>query len=680
MKEKYISLLSLLIVIVLMVACGSATKSIKKAREALNRGEYELAADYYKKAYKRIPPKERKWRGEVAFAMGEAYYKYGNVARAIGAYKNAERYKYNDTLVFPVLGQLSAQMGNYKEAADYLSKHMSLTNDSSESKLNYYWAMRAVDFKNEGSAYTVKLERLFASSRSDFSPMYGNTDGDELYFTTTRNQATGDELSNITGMKNGDIFRVKKDERGKWKAPELVEGGLNTPLDEGACCFSPDGSKMYLTVCPTDPEFPRMAEIWVSNRSDASWSKPTKLKLTDDTLSSYAHPCVSTDGSWLYFTSDMPGGFGGYDLWRTRMDGSDIEVVENLGSSINTAGDEMFPTFKPTGELYFSSDGRGGLGGLDLFSALEDTVTHEWKVLHLPAPINSNGNDFGMTFEGFHNRGYFTSSRTTGGRGWDKIFSFSYPETTQTVKGWIYEVDGYELPEAVVYIVGSDGTNTKLGVLPDGSFETKVNPAVDYVFLASCNGYLNTNNQLTTDTISADRQYVLQFPLASVSVPVLVRNVFFEFDKADITPESATALNRLVLMLQDNPQITIELSAHTDSRGRDAYNQRLSQRRAESVVNYLIAQGIESERLTPVGYGETLPKVVNKKLTESHHFLKEGDVLTDDFIEKLTPEQQDSCHALNRRTQFRVLRTTYSPSKVADHSEESAEPTSGSNP
>ena len=224
----------------------------------------------------------------------------------------------------------------------------------------------------------------------------------------------------------------------------------------------------------------------------------------------------------------------------------------------------------------------------------------------------------------------------------------------------MYEADGYELPDAEVYIVGSDGTNLKLGVMPDGSFETKVSPSVDYIFLATCKGYLNMNNQLTTDTITTDYQYVLQFPLSSTSVPVLVRNVFFEFDKSDITPESATALERLVTMLNDNPTITIELSAHTDSRGNENYNQRLSQRRAESVVNYLIDRGIEKERLTPVGYGESMPKVVNRKLTETHPFLKEGDVLSDEFISKLTLEQQDSCHALNRRTQFRVLRTTYS--------------------
>ena len=663
MNKNLTTYIAVLCALMVMIGCGSATKSIKRAQESMRRGEYEAAASHYKNAYKRIPPKDRKWRGEVAYKMGDAYKKYGNVARAIGAYKSADRYKYNDTLVCLELGRLSAEMGSYKEAADYLHRYLALVEDP-VARLNYNWALRANDFKNAGSLYTVKQERLLASSRSDYSPMYADSEAKELYFTSTRNQATGDELSDITGMKNGDIFCIRKDEHGKWKVPELVEGGVNTPLDEGACCFTADGGKMYVTVCPTDPEYPRMAEIWVSNRSDATWGKASKLKISDDTLSSFAHPCVSYDGQWLYFTSDMPGGMGGFDVWRVKLSEAEGGVVENLGETINTAGDEVFPTFKPTGELYFSSNGRGGLGGLDLFNALEDTVTKRWMVNHLPAPVNSSGNDFGMTFEGFHNRGYFTSSRSTGGRGWDKIYSFSYPESIQTVKGWVYEADGYELPEAEVFIVGSDGTNLKLGVMPDGSFETKVSPSVDYIFLATCKGYLNTNNQLTTDTITTDYQYVLQFPLSSTSIPVLVRNVFFEFDKADITPESATALERLVTMLNDNPSITIELSAHTDSRGNDQYNQRLSQRRAEAVVNYLISKGIETERLTPVGYGESMPKVVNRKLTETHAFLKEGDVLSDDFINQLTPEQQDSCHALNRRTQFRVLRTTYTKEVV----------------
>ena len=319
----------------------------------------------------------------------------------------------------------------------------------------------------------------------------------------------------------------------------------------------------------------------------------------------------------------------------------------------------MFPAFRPSGELYFSSDGFGGLGGLDLYAAVEDTVSHRWTVRHLPAPMNSNGDDFGITFEGLHNRGYFSTSRTTGGRGWDKIFEFSYPEVLQTVKGWVYEQDGYELPEALVYMVGNDGTYLKITPRSDGSFEQPVQPGVDYIFLATCEGYLNYRNSLRPDSTTESHQYVLQFPLPSISAPVLVRNVFYAFDSAEILPASLPALDRLVTLLAENPNVTIELSAHCDYRGADDYNERLSARRAESVVRYLTEHGIAADRLTAKGYGEQQPKVVTKRLAETYPFLHENDTLTEAYILRLTPEQQDTCNALNRRTQFRVLRTTY---------------------
>ena len=208
-------------------------------------------------------------------------------------------------------------------------------------------------------------------------------------------------------------------------------------------------------------------------------------------------------------------------------------------------------------------------------------------------------------------------------------------------------------------MIGSDGTNLKLPVKPDGSFEQAVSPGVDYVFLASCRGYLNAPNRLHADSIDEAHQYVLQFPLPSMNIPVLVRNVFYAFDSAEITPESSTALDRLANLLKENPHITIELAAHTDYRGADAYNLQLSQRRAESVVRYLTAKGIAADRLSPKGYGEATPKIVNKKLLETHPYLHEGDTLSEAYILRLTPEQQDACNALNRRTEFRVLRTTY---------------------
>lgn len=660
--QRFIHGLVPVIIMSALCACSNAERTTRRADAAMTIGEYQEAASLYRRAYMQTAPRERASRGALAYKMGEAYRSFGNVGRALAAYKNAERFGVADSLVLRKQGDMLRYAGNSKGAEEKYKAYLEKNPEDVLALAGYRSSQKATAIREAGSAYTVKLDKNFSSSRADYCPAFSDRNGSAVYFSSTRNSGTGGQMSGITGTKPGDIYCLKKDEKGHWKSPEAAEGELNSEWDEGAACFTEDGNTMYFTVCRSDPQYPRMAEIWTSTRNDAKWGKPQALKITADTLSSYAHPALSPDGKWLYFVSDMPGGYGGYDLWRASVvGGHGIGVVENLGPEINTPGNEMFPAFRPSGELYFSSDGREpNLGGLDLYRAKEDTLTKHWEVAHLPYPMNSNGDDFGITFEGLHNRGFFSSNRASAGRGWDKIYSFSFPEILLSVKGWVYEQDGYELPEAVVYMVGNDGTNMKIGVNLEGSFEQPLAPGGKYLFLATCRGYLNYRAELTVDSLAQkEHQYVLQFPLPSISIPVLVRGVYYEFDKADLTDNSREALDRLVKVLKENPNITIELSAHCDYRGRAEYNERLSQRRAESVVKYLTEHGIEAERLTAKGYGESQPKTVSKKMTEKYPFLHENDVLTEEFILKLKPEQQEVCNSLNRRTEFRVLRTTY---------------------
>lgn len=660
--QKIIQGLVPVVIMSALCACSNAERTTRRADAAMTIGEYQEAASLYRRAYMQTAPRERASRGALAYKMGEAYRSFGNVGRALAAYKNAERFGVADSLVLRKQGDMLRYAGNYKGAEEKYKAYLEKNPEDVLALAGYRSSQKATAIREAGSAYTVKLDKNFSSSRADYCPAFSDRNGSAVYFSSTRNSGTGGQMSGITGTKPGDIYCLKKDEKGHWKSPEAAEGELNSEWDEGAACFTEDGNTMYFTVCRSDPQYPRMAEIWTSTRNDAKWGKPQALKITADTLSSYAHPALSPDGKWLYFVSDMPGGYGGYDLWRASVvGGHGVGAVENLGPEINTPGNEMFPAFRPSGELYFSSDGREpNLGGLDLYRAKEDTLTKHWEVAHLPYPMNSNGDDFGITFEGLHNRGFFSSNRASAGRGWDKIYSFSFPEILLSVKGWVYEQDGYELPEAVVYMVGNDGTNMKIGVNLEGSFEQPLAPGGKYLFLATCRGYLNYRAELTVDSLAQkEHQYVLQFPLPSISIPVLVRGVYYEFDKADLTDNSREALDRLVKVLKENPNITIELSAHCDYRGRAEYNEKLSQRRAESVVRYLTEHGIEAERLTAKGYGESQPKTVSKKMAEKYPFLHENDVLTEDFILKLQPEQQEVCNSLNRRTEFRVLRTTY---------------------
>ena len=696
MQRRY-TYLYIVIIALLLASCGADT-AMKKGDKYFALGEYYDAATQYKKAYTQTKAKDRPLRGQRALKMADCYRRINQTQRAMAAYNNAVRYRQADTTALFHLAQLQLKNGSYKDAEktflqllDSLGtteaalrpknntrnsalKPQAATPKSQNATLKsriltgLQSARMAPQWKADAeySGYTVKKQELFNSRRAEYSPMLAGDDSDQLYFSSTRNQAQGDELSGITGTKNADIFFSQRDDKGKWSKPEPIDTDLNTEEDEGACTFSPDFKTMYLTVCKTDPSYPRYAQIAKASRSDASWGKPTVMELTKDTLSTFAHPAVSPDGMWLYFVSDMPGGQGGYDIWRMELSDKSMGNVENLGPDINTAGNELFPTFRPNGDLYFSSDGLPGMGGLDIYIAepvtVEDdegNVSSYYRIDHPGYPLNSAGDDFGMTFEGLHNRGYFSSNRGDA-RGWDHIYSFEKEEIIQTVKGWVYEQDGYELPQALVYMVGNDGTNQKLSVKGDGSFTQEIRPGVDYVFLGTCKGFLNHKEELRVDTVQESQEYVLQFPLPSITAPVLIDNIFYDFDKATLRPESAEALDKLVVLLNENPNVTIELSAHTDNRGSDQYNQRLAQRRAETVVSYLIEHGIASDRLTPVGYGEQKPKVVRRKLTEKYTWLKEGDVLTEEFINALDDEEKrDICHQLNRRTEFIVLRTTY---------------------
>lgn len=642
----------------LVTSCG-ADLNLRRGEKYLALGEYYDAANEFRQAYQKTPAKERAKRGQIARKMAMCYDKSLQSARALAAWRNAIRYQQADTADRLAFAQTLMKNGNYREAEEQFQLVLDSLPHDKLARDGLFAARKAPDIKQLGSRYTVKRMEVFNSRRADYCPMLFGDEYDQLYFTSTRNEAQGDELSGITGTKPGDLFFSHKDDKGKWSKPEDVSGGVNTAYDEGACCFSADGREMFLTQCVTDPSYPRYAQIVKSSRSDAAWGKDTEVKLTGDTLSSYAHPAISPDGEWLYFTSDMPGGKGCLDIWRVRITPAGYGGVENLGEPVNTPGDEAFPTFRPNGDLYFSSNGHPGLGGLDIFIA-KVGKDGRYHLSHPGYPLNSQGDDFGMTFEGPYNRGFFSSNRGDA-RGWDHIYSFVNPEIMQTVKGWVYEMDGYELPAAQVYVIGDDGTNEKMSVHSDGSFTKVLDPGVSYLFLATCKGYLNHQEQVKALVNPKEsRDTTLQFALANISAPTLIDNIFYDFDKATLRDSSKTALDKLVALLNENPHVTIELSAHCDYKGSAEYNKRLSQRRAEAVVAYLIAHGIAADRLTPVGYGKERPKKIKKKLTEKYQWLKEGDVLTEDFIKALKDKKKEEiCNQLNRRTEFSVLRTTY---------------------
>ena len=650
--------ISVILLVVLLTACSS-DRVIKQGDQYAAIMEYYEAARSYKKGYRQIPPKDRKKRGEVAWKMAECYRKSNSAIPAVGAYQNALRYNYPDSMVLRYLADMQLIKGDYKAAQKNYELFLEKAPGDRMALVGLQSAKQSAEWKNNPTRYIVKKAKELNGNRSDYCPAYVGEDTTMIVITSSRKEATGEEVSSITGQKCTDIFLTKRDEKGKWMKTEKIESDVNSEYEDGACAFTPDGKEMYFTRCAIDEHYPRFATIYKSTRSDAAWGKPEEVKISRDTLSVYAHPAVSPSGDWLYFVSNLPGGEGGLDLWRFYIGRSRAMegILENLGPGINTPGDEVFPTFGPQGELFFSSNGYPGMGGLDIFAAVQENDT-VWNVNNIGAPVNSNADDFGMTFAPGLYRGYFSSNRGDA-RGWDHVYSFMLPETVHTLHGWLYEKDGYELPEGVIYMIGNDGTNVNFGVMNDGSYNVRVTPGVEYVLLGTCKDHLNFMHEFTASKEEGELKYQLDFVLPSIARPVLIDNIFYEFNRAKLTASSTAALNELVAMLEQNPNITIELGAHCDNRGEDDYNQRLSQARAEAVVSYLVSKGIEKERLTAVGYGESEPKEVNKKVAEQYEFLEEGDSLTEEFINTLENEQQELCHQLNRRTEFRVIRTTY---------------------
>lgn len=641
------------------VAAGCRTPKLSEADAQFQRGEYYDASVTYKKVYNKLRKKEeRPQRGEVAFKMGRCYRLLNMSARASAAFQNALRYEYPDSTTHFMLAQALHADGKYAAALRSYDKYLEFCPDDSLAINCAEGCRTAQEIRARGSRYVVKQAKLFNSRRADFCPMYLGADCDQIYYTSTTEKATGDKKSEITGMKNADVFFSKKNEKGEWERPEPVEGELNTEFDEGIVAFSPDAQTMYLTKARRELNAPTSVEIYTSTRSDAKWSAPVKFEITADTLSTFGHPAVSPDGEYLYFVSDMPGGYGGKDIWRISLKERQGSLV-NLGPDINTEGNDDFPYVRSDGSLYFSSDGHPGMGGLDIFraTAIGDPADLRWKVENMGFPINSAGDDFGITF-GKGEDGFFSSNRGDA-RGYDHIYSFEYDPVRITIEGLVMDKDEEPVKNAIIRIVGNDGSNQKEVARDDGSFSFALQRGVKYVMLAGAKGYLNQKQEFASDSTMEDANYWVEFILPSISKPSVVENIFYDYDKADLRPESKTALNELIAVLHDNPNVTIEMASHTDRWGSDAYNINLSERRAKSVVDYLVENGISRDRLQPHGYGKSRPKTVTKRIARLYPQFKEGDILTEGFIKTLSEEDQQAADQINRRTEFSVLSLTY---------------------
>ena len=659
MRVKISYFVFVLLAITLFQSCSLKSR-IKKADKIFAQGEYFAAGDLYKGVYVQVPSKDKPLRARIAFNQAECYRLLNN-PRAEQAYVNAIRNKYADTLVYLCYAQVLQRNGKYGDASKNYAIYLKKDSTNLFAKNGFSACQDVADWKKIPMLYTVKKADVFNVRMTDnFSPSFLGSDPDVLLFTSSRqfNKKATMKNNRITGLPSNNLYMSRKNAAGKWEKPEVLGTEVNSATnDQGACFFSSDGKIMYFSRARQVANSETGAEIMTSNRAGGTWSEPKKLKIFADTTVTVAHPTISPDGQTIYFVSDAKNGQGGKDIWKATLSNGECKYIENLGAEINTPGDEMFPTMKQDGTLYFSSNGHPGYGGLDIFKATP-RKDGGWDVVNMGEPINSNADDFGMTFEGKSEKGYFSSSRGDM-KGYDAIWSFELPELAYLLDGKVTDEKGTAIPDATVRLVSNTGVNARVQTKKDGTYRIKLDKNIDCVMLATARGYLNQQNKLTTSGIATSKNFTINFKLSSISKPVQIENIFYEFGKWDLTPTSTVGLQVLVKLLKDNPNITIEISANTDFVGNNEANKILSQKRAKSVVDYLISTGVSADRLTAVGNGEEKPVVVDATLAKKYPYLKENDVLDEATVTKLTQEQQETSNQINRRTEFRVLKTTY---------------------
>jgi len=517
------------------------------------------------------------------------------------------------------------------------------------------------------SIYKVERADHLSSTRSDYGVTY-SPEGKVIYLTSTRPLGGSSKSSSpITGEGLGRIYALRQGANGIWERRLDTLAGLGHPQsDLGTPTLSPDGRTMYLTLAVQGQEGTHTARIYRSTLGmEGRWSEAEPVDLLSDSTVLVAHPSLSPSGRVLFFVSDLNSGKGGKDLYRVELVDGIPGALYNLGAEVNTPSDELYPYAVSDSLLYFASDGHVGLGGLDIYRAQLLPSGH-YEVTHIPAPINSPADDYGLAPTPRVSEldptgrllevGFLASSRDDQ-RGRPHLYRFERARIETLIEGLVLDREGYPIPGATLRLVGNTAEDQIRAVTTDaeGSYRLSASADIDYVMLASAPGYLNQYVRLHTDPSDSSEVYTVDFYLTSRETTEQLRELYYAFDSAEILPESTPALEALLRLLEDNPEVVIELTAHADRIGSDSYNTTLSERRARSVLSYLTSRGIAEGRLHSRGYGKSHPFVVTRRVAEEYPFLEAGQVLDEAFIATLPEEQQAVCDALNRRTELRVL-------------------------
>lgn len=654
---KTIKIISLLTITLFFSLSLSAQKNYKQDADISFSGlKYYQAIDLYKKAYTKEKSKEVK--SEILFKIAECYRLKEDGTQAAVWYSKSITAKYDDPIAILHLANIYKSQGKYEEAIVEYNKYKAAKPGDKIAEQGIKSSADAKMWKDNPTKVVVNPMPLLNSEDYDFSPIFSSKKGDEIYFTSTRQGSTGTEVSDVTGMNFDDIYSSKRDNKGKWSTPALLNATVNSPASEGSACLNSKKSTIYFTRCGVQKKGVMGCSIYFANKSGQNWGEPELITIAQDTFT-VGHPAISDDDNTLVFASDIPGGQGGKDLWYITYDKKAKTWSEpvNLGATINTPGDEMFPFIRDNGELYFSSNGHAGMGGLDLFIAKSKGINQWGTPENLKAPMNSEANDFGIVFEEGQKRGLFTTSRT-GGKGGDDIWEFYLPEIVFGLTGVVTDIETKKpIPGAKVKLIGTDGLSAEVLTDDKGAFSfiengavRYINPNTSYSLLVEKEKYLSAKGKETTVGQEVSMNFFHEYELQAMQGPIKLPLILYAYNSSDLLPESKDSLNYLYNIMVDNPNIVIQLRSHTDFRGKDAYNEKLSQRRAQSCVDYLIKEkGVAADRIVAKGMGEKEPLK-----------MPDGTLLDEKFINSLkSEEEKEAAHQRNRRTDFKVLRDDY---------------------
>lgn len=648
-----------------------------EADAAYNNYSFYEAIELYKKAYSKEKKTAEKKR--ILFHIGRSYYELQDNAQAENWLKKAVLAGHPDPNGQYYLADAIRKQGRFDEALAEFEKFKKENPSDPRGAVGVESCQLAQEWKDNPTRYFVEPEPLLNSKQYDFSPTWAGKGFNEVIFTSTREGSTGNALDPNTGENYSALWYSKRDKKGKWMVPTLLNEVINTEeSNEGSSAMDKRFRQLYFTRCESKKNKTLGCEIYTARKQGRNWAEPVMIEIKKPDTSVVGHPAVGLNDMYMFFASDMPGGKGGKDIWMMKYQKREKKWSDPVNvDGVNTAGDEMFPFIHNDGRLFFASNGHPGMGGLDLFVAERSGTSDKWgSVQNMKFPMNSAANDFGITFEGDKERGYFTSDRD-GGRGGDDIWSFRIPPLKFIIDGVVSDLEtGQPIADATIKLVGTDGSSVEIQTDELGYFEFDakeggsgeedryVKENTSYTMEVSKEKYLNAKGQETTVGVEKSTRFKHDFKLQPFSDEIEFPEVRYDLARWELqvndSVNSKDSLDYLYQTLLDNPNIVIELQAHTDTRGGDEANMELSRKRAQSCVDYLISKGVDGERMEPRGYGETQPR------------------LTDDFIYALpTKEEQEAAHQKNRRTTFTILRDDYVPKPKPEEGTEEEAPSEG---